>query len=68
MMLVSPEDAELLVYAMRDAAMRALDGSEVGDAISDEEYSGIRDSVQEARAFLLWRQIHRLCEIGEILP
>jgi len=57
MMLVSPEDAELLVYAMRDAAMRALDGSEVGDAISDEEYSGIRDSVQEALGDILFARL-----------
>lgn len=55
--MITPEDAQTLAWAMRDAACAALDAHPIGDQLSDEQYSTIRADVEQALAEVL---AHRL--------
>ena len=55
--MITPEDAEVLLRQMIEASLAALDATDAGDQLSDEQYSAIRLDLHEAIGDVLAKRL-----------
>jgi len=55
--VITPEDAAVLLRAMVEGAMAALDATDTGEQLPDEQYSAIRGDLDEALAEILGKRL-----------